>query len=75
MTENLKDFRELPDGIEAQSADIFLCNLFDLDPEGFIDMLREQAADLVKPPMTFEELLDRLSRSAPDLVDLVREHL
>jgi hypothetical protein len=37
--------------------------------------LREQAADLQKPPVMFEELLDRLSRPVPDLVRAVREHL
>lgn len=38
-TSNLKDFKPLPDGIEAQSPDEFLCNLFDLDPDGFVEML------------------------------------
>jgi predicted nucleic acid-binding protein len=33
-TANLRDFAELPEGIEAQSPDVFLCNLFDLDPDG-----------------------------------------
>jgi hypothetical protein len=37
-------------------------------------MLREQAADLVNPPLTFEELLERLGRVAPDLVAAVRTH-
>jgi hypothetical protein len=74
-TSNLKDFGELPEGIEAQSPDVFLCNLFDLDPESFIEILREQAADLVNPPMTFEELLGRLSRVVPDLDTSVREHV
>jgi predicted nucleic acid-binding protein len=74
-TANLKDFGELPEGIEAQSPDVFLCNLFDLDPEGFVDLLREQAADLINPPMTFDELLERLARVGPDLVAAVREHL
>jgi predicted nucleic acid-binding protein len=32
VTSNLKHFRELPEGIEAQSPDDFLCNIFDLDP-------------------------------------------
>lgn len=73
-TANLKDFSALPDGVEAQSPDEFLCNLFDLDPEGFEELLRDQAADLVKPPMTFEELLDRLARVVPDFVAAVREH-
>ncbi len=74
-TANLKDFKPLPDGIEAQSPDEFLCNLFDLDPGGFVEILREQAADLHKPPVTFEELLDRLARPAPDLVAVVRRLL
>lgn len=75
VTANLKDFTPLPDGIEAQSPDEFLCNLFDLEPQAFVDMLREQAADLHKPPVTFDELLERLFRPAPDLVSAVRDHL
>lgn len=74
-TVNLKDFTPLPDGIEAQSPDEFLCNLFDLDPQSFIGMLRAQAADLHKPPVTFEELLERLFRAVPDLIGAVGEHL
>lgn len=73
-TANLKDFTPLPDGLEAQSPDEFLCNLFDLDPVGFVDLLREQADDLVKPRVTLDELLERLARVAPDLVALVRAH-
>jgi hypothetical protein len=38
-------------------------------------MLREQAADLQKPPLTFDELLDRLARPVPDLIAAVREYL
>jgi predicted nucleic acid-binding protein len=75
VTANLKDFILLPDGLEAQSPDEFLCNLFDLDADGFVEMLREQAADLVKPPVTFDELLDRLARVVPDLVTAVRDHV
>lgn len=73
-TANLKDFRLLPDGVEAQSPDEFLCNLFDLDPKGFIEILREQAAVLQKPPVTFEALLDQLARDVPGLIQAVREH-
>ena len=46
--------------------------LFDLGPDVFVEMLREQAADLTRPPVTFEELLDRLARVVPDLVTGVR---
>jgi hypothetical protein len=68
-------FRVLPAGIEVQSPDEFLCNLFDLDPNGFEELLREQATDLVKPPTTFEELLERLVRVVPVMVDAVRRHI
>jgi len=74
-TSNLKDFTELPEGVEAQSPDEFLCNLFDLDPDGFVELLREQAQDLINPPMTLDELLDRLARVVPDLVAAARGHV
>ena len=73
-TDNKRHFTPLPDGIEAQSADEFLCNLFDLHPNGFVEMLREQAEDLTHPPVSFEELLERLARVVPELVDGVRAH-
>jgi hypothetical protein len=56
-TSNVKDFVHLPEGVEAQSPDAFLCNLFDLDSPRFVELLREQAEDLVSPPVTFEEVL------------------
>lgn len=34
VTENIRDFLAMPDGIEAQPADEFLCSLFDLNPTG-----------------------------------------
>jgi len=75
VTSNLKDFVELPPGVEAQSPDEFLGNLFDLDPDRFVRILREQAADLINPPMTFDELLDRLARVTPEMIAAVREHV
>lgn len=72
VTANLADFVPLPDGVEAQSPDEFLSNLFDLDSEGFVEMLYEQAADLQRPAVTFDELLDRLARPAPNTVASIR---
>jgi predicted nucleic acid-binding protein len=72
VTSNTRDFAELPGGIEAQSPDEFLSDLFDLDPDSFIALLREQADDLINPPMTFDELLDRLGRVVPDTVAAIR---
>jgi predicted nucleic acid-binding protein len=60
VTSNLRDFRMLPDGIEAQSPDDCLCNLLDLDPPTMIALVREQAAALKRPPRSFDELLARL---------------
>lgn len=75
VTLNLRDFAELPDGIEAQSPDEFLCNLFDLDPRKMVELLRQQAGDLRAPPVAFKELLDRLRRVTPELIALVSAHL
>ena len=75
VTRNLKDFRSLPDGIEAQGPDEFLGNLFDLDPDRFVDLLHEQSADLKKPIVSFDQLLTRLAKIAPDLATSVRSHI
>lgn len=75
ITFNLKDFAELPDDIEAQSPDEFLCNLFDLNPRGFVALIHQQARDLDKPPSTTDQLLDRLARYTPDVVALARHRL
>jgi len=75
VTANLRDFQVLPGAIEAQSPDEFLGNLFDLDPDGFVGLLRDQASDLKKPPLSFDELLERLERMVPTLVAAVRAHV
>jgi predicted nucleic acid-binding protein len=75
VTDNLDDFRDLPDGIEAQSSDEFLCNLFDLDPDGMVELVQDQAADLKKPARTFPELLGGLAKLVPDFVAAIRSHV
>ena len=75
VTMNLKDFQVLPEGIEAQSPDEFLSNLFDLDPDGFVELLRRQAASKKKPPITFDELMSSLSKFVPELASAVKEFL
>jgi predicted nucleic acid-binding protein len=75
VTSNLRDFQTLPEGIEAQSPDDFLCNLFDLDPDGFIERLLAQASAMKRPPVAFEDLLQALAKAVPDLSTAVRAHL
>ncbi|WP_394826727.1 hypothetical protein [Pendulispora albinea] len=74
VTANLKDFRPpLPGGIEAQSPDEFLCNVFDFDPATTIERLEQQAEDLTNVPLP--KLLDALAKLVPDFVAAVREAL
>jgi hypothetical protein len=72
VTSNLKDFMPLPEGLDTQSPDNFLLDLFESDPVAFVELLREQAGDLVKPPVTFDELLARLDKTVPEFVSAVR---
>ena len=72
---NLKDFRDLPKGIEARSPDDFLLELFAFDAEGMVALLHEQAAALRKPPLSFEELLGGLKKIVPGFAAAVGEYL
>lgn len=65
VSENVKDFQNLPEGFEVQTADEFLCHLFDLDPDLMVEIIREQAADLDNPPHTAEEIAAALAKTAP----------
>jgi hypothetical protein len=76
VTFNLGDFPEeacLPLGVEAIHPDDFLLILWGIDPEAVIGVLKEQAADLQRPPMTLEELLTSLHRAVPKFADAVRD--
>jgi predicted nucleic acid-binding protein len=72
VTANLGDFRDLPEGIEAQSPDDFLSNLFDLDPDGLVEIVRAQAADLRRPPRSFEDVVAVLERMVPTFAASIR---
>jgi predicted nucleic acid-binding protein len=73
VTNNLRDFRLLPEGIEAQSPDEFLLHLFALDPSGMVALVKTQAAALRRPPRTFEEIIVALGRLVPRFAIAVRE--
>jgi predicted nucleic acid-binding protein len=75
VTVNLVDFRILPEGIEAQSPDDFLSELFELDPHTMIALVRAQARDLRRPPRSFEEILAALANMVPQFADAVRRAL
>jgi hypothetical protein len=46
VTNNMRDFKKLPEGIEAQTPDEFLCNLFGLGPGRMVAIVKAQAAAL-----------------------------
>src|SRR5207302_1734128 len=74
VTQNLRDFPDkalAPFSIEAQSPDLFLTYLFGLAPETMTQIVIEQAADLRKPPMSVERVLDALNRQVPEFAALV----
>lgn len=68
VTSNLRDFPAqalAPLGIEAQSPDAFLTDLFALEPEAVQAVVKRQAAALRNPPMTPREVIAALGRDAP----------
>lgn len=74
VTNNLKDFEELPEGVEAQSPDEFLCSLFDLRPDSLVTLVKAQAEALKNPPRSFEDLLRGLAKLVPEFAKSVRSH-
>lgn len=66
VTENVSDFPAdvlRTYNIEAQTPDVFVLNLVDLSPTTVFGLLEAQAAALSSPPMTIDQLLDRLAQS------------
>ncbi|HYO65499.1 MAG TPA: PIN domain-containing protein [Archangium sp.] len=75
VTNNLADFRALPEGMEAQGADAFVQGLFDLSPETLVRVFTQQAADKKNPPLSLDQLLEGLARSVPGFIAEVRAWL
>jgi len=74
VTFNLKDFPDTalaPWNVAAQSPDDFLIHQYHLDPEVVVTKLREQA----ERRGGIERLLEIHSRTAPEFVCLIREHI
>jgi predicted nucleic acid-binding protein len=77
VTNNVKHFRkkDLPDFMEAESADGFLQQLFDLDSSTMLAILRKHAEEKAKPPQTFEQHLNALAKPLPGFAKDVRDYL
>jgi len=65
VTQNLRDFPNevlSPHGIEALHPDEFVLDTLDLAPGAVCEALAEQSANLKNPPMSRDDLLERLER-------------
>lgn len=75
VTSNLRHFPAVacqPLGVEIAHPDAFLCSVYERAPAGIHAVLDQQAADLKRPPMTVEDVLDRLHSHVPEFVTRVR---
>jgi predicted nucleic acid-binding protein len=76
VTDNLKHFLPTdlqPWNLEAKSPDNFLTQLYELDPEIMVEVVRSQAQDRQKP-IAMLELLDTLKKRLPQLAAKVQPH-
>lgn len=63
VTTNVRHFPAAacdPFGIDIVHPDVFLCTMYERAPAQVQDALTRQAADLCRPPMTVDDVLDRL---------------
>jgi predicted nucleic acid-binding protein len=75
VTGNLRDFPPpalSPWRMTARLPDEFLQALFDADPATMVRVLGEQAAALVDPPLTLDDVLDALELHVPRFVATIR---
>lgn len=78
VTFNTKDFRAehlAPFHLSAMRPDPFLMRLFRAAPDECAAIVREQARERRRPPMSAGEILDGLAADAPAYAQAVREHL
>ena len=73
VTQNLRDFRELPDGMEAQHPDEFLCGLFEHFSHTMLGHLDLQVSMHERWPKTLDELMSALTPAVPEFVRTARK--
>ncbi len=73
VTSNTRDFHDLPSGIDVQTPDEFLCNLFDLDPPHMMGVLEALARRYRRPPMEIPRIVNALALAG--FGELVRARL
>ncbi len=77
VTLNLKHFPSDaygPFAVEPLHPDAFLLDLYSVDPDTVLGAVERQATALTRPPMTVDELLDRLATTAPNFAQTLRTY-
>jgi predicted nucleic acid-binding protein len=77
VTLNLKDLPVEacePFAIEPLHPDVFLLDLYSLDPNEVYEAVERQAAVLRRPPMSLDELVGRLAVTVPEFAARLRDH-
>lgn len=77
VTLNLEDFPAEacePFAVEALHPDVFLLDLYALGGQAIFEAVERRAAALNRPPMSLDELLDRLAVTVPSFVQALRAH-
>ncbi len=77
VTSNLRHFQAKDLArweIEAQNPDTFLTHLYDLDPDSILQIIQRWSLDLKKPPLTFVELVDLLTKEVPIFASKILWH-
>lgn len=72
VTFDLRGFDPIPDRLLAVHPDEFLQAVLRSHRDGVLSALRIQAAALKSPPMSLDDLLDRLAAQTPRFVQAVR---
>ncbi|HZN92549.1 MAG TPA: hypothetical protein VFB81_07575, partial [Myxococcales bacterium] len=74
VTANLKDFapEAMPGSVRAISVDEFLLELLEGAPAEMMDVVWLQATRKKHPPMSVEQVLDAIGRSAPSFAKEAR---
>ena len=75
VTFNLRHFPAAvcePLGVDVLHPDLFLCELYGQGPQSVHAVLAEQVAMLSRPPMTVDDVLERLGATVPEFVGRVR---
>lgn len=62
-----------PYGITVQTPDAFLCSLCEGNQARLTEILLQQARDTLHPPLSLEDLMNRLRSRVPNFADLAAE--